>query len=234
MRNLVVAAVLMGIASGTMRGMEEHPLILQGAVRGKADPSKPRPSGCMMCHCVKHPDERDSLTLYEGTHANVMLNLFPYTICAKGNTLIVAREHKDYLDVPDEMLWEMTQLERAAVRILSAKYGAKAFTSGASFGPEAELAGATQPGHYHRHVVPRKKGDLSFMGCVSGVAVCTFDVLEVHAELRPHFDGLREELRRAAVVVPCPSLSPLLLDNGGREGADGEPGDESGWRTSEY
>jgi ATP adenylyltransferase len=122
------------------------------------------------------------LVLYRGTHAFVILNLFPYN---NGHLMIVPRRHIAALveATPDELL-ELITLTRRAEIVLTGAYAPHGLNVGLNLG---KAAGAGVADHLHIHVVPRWNGDTNFMTVVGAVRVLP-ETLDATAEkLRPLF-----------------------------------------------
>ncbi|MFT3886708.1 MAG: HIT domain-containing protein [Arachnia sp.] len=123
---------------------------------------KPKTTGeCPFCASPQRSDE-DGLIVARGTHAFVVMNLFPYS---PGHLLVCPYRHvADYTDLtPDETreVAELTQRAMAVIRRVSGPHG---FNLGMNQG---DVAGAGIAAHLHQHVVPRWNGDSNFMPVVA-------------------------------------------------------------------
>jgi ATP adenylyltransferase len=128
-------------------------------------------SECLFCSLLEMEDSSDSLILYRGQHAFVVLNRFPYT---NGHTMVVPYVHMPSLDNLDqEILSEMIYFTQHALRVLRDAYQTDGFNIGANIG---EAAGAGVKEHVHLHVVPRWHGDTNFMATTAETRVLPEDI----------------------------------------------------------
>ena len=147
--------------------------------------------GCFLCNARdQHDNDVDNLLLWRTPRCLVVLNRFPYT---GGHLLIAPNEHVGSLDdLPGEVLRELMELARDAVKVLTHAIRAEGFNVGFNIG---RCAGAGLPGHIHLHVVPRWSGDTNFMAVLGETRVIPQALAE-----------LREELLAAAEELKLPSL----------------------------
>jgi ATP adenylyltransferase len=133
---------------------------------------------CVFCSVQKQPDGPESLVIWRGQYAFVILNRFPYT---SGHTLVVANAHCASLEdlEPGERA-EMMELATQCIRVLRRVYQPEAFNLGANIG---EVAGAGVAGHVHLHVVPRWAGDANFMSTVAETRVLPEALEETYRRL---------------------------------------------------
>jgi ATP adenylyltransferase len=133
---------------------------------------------CVFCSVQKQPDGPESLVIWRGQYAFVILNRFPYT---SGHTLVVANAHRASLEdlEPGERA-EMMELATQCIRVLRKVYQPEAFNLGANIG---EVAGAGVAGHVHLHVVPRWAGDANFMSTVAETRVLPEALEETYRRL---------------------------------------------------
>jgi ATP adenylyltransferase len=121
--------------------------------------------GCIFCSKPALDDD-DALIVHRGTHAYVLLNLYPY---ANGHVMVAPYRH---LATPGEFTpqerAEMWELLDRSIRALTDAMHPEGFNSGMNLG---RVAGAGVPGHLHLHVVPRWSGDTNFMPVLADVRV---------------------------------------------------------------
>ncbi len=142
------------------------------------------PGTCIFCAAVASADDRQSLVVYRGKLAYLILNAYPY---ASGHVMAALQRHVGGIEeaTPEELTELMTVVGRA-IRAIQAEYRPHGFNVGVNQG---RAAGAGMPNHLHVHVVPRWEGDNSFMPVVGETRVlpqsldATFDRL--HAALHP-------------------------------------------------
>lgn len=111
---------------------------------------------CIFCAAVG--GGRDTLTVAEGESVIAMLNKYPYT---SGHTMVAPKLHTgEFEALAPATLQEMMAMCQRVVRALRRLYRPHAFNIGFNLG---ESAGAGVADHLHLHVVPRWRGDTSFM-----------------------------------------------------------------------
>lgn len=117
---------------------------------------------CPFCR-VPQMCEPESLIVYRGELAYVVLNLYPYN---PGHLLVCPYRHVPmYTDVDDDEVAEMADLTRKAMVALSAASRPHGFNIGMNQGA---IGGAGVAEHLHQHVVPRWGGDMNFMPIIGG------------------------------------------------------------------
>jgi len=141
-------------------------------------------ASCIFCDAAEAGDSPGDapLVLYRGTHAFVILNLFPYN---NGHLMIVPRRHIASLAEANlEELQELIALTRRSEMVLTEAYAPHGLNVGINLG---KAAGAGVADHLHIHIVPRWNGDTNFMSVVGTVRVLP-ETLDATAEkLRPLF-----------------------------------------------
>ena len=134
-------------------------------LRGENRPLAGNEITCPFCEIPQMSDE-EGLVVHRGTHAYVVMNLYPYN---PGHLLICAYRH-----VAD--LTELTEEERAEIFTLTAHAMAtirkvsqpEGFNLGMNQGA---ISGAGVAAHIHQHVVPRWSGDANFMPIIGKTKV---------------------------------------------------------------
>lgn len=123
----------------------------------------PHTDECPFCVAPTLPDEQ-SLIVARGTHAYVLLNLFPYN---SGHMLVCPYRHVAlYDDATPEETAEIAALTQTAMRVARTSSGAHGFNIGMNQG---SVAGAGVADHLHQHVVPRWANDANFFPIIGGV-----------------------------------------------------------------
>jgi ATP adenylyltransferase len=140
------------------------------------------PCACVFCEACAH-EGADSLVLYRGRTAFVILNLFPYN---SGHLMIVPNRHIATLAAAthDERC-EMMDLTRVAEQALTEVYAPQGLNVGMNLG---RAAGAGIVDHMHIHVVPRWNGDTNFMTVTGEVRVLPEGLVQSAERLRPVFE----------------------------------------------
>jgi ATP adenylyltransferase len=143
--------------------------------------SKPD-EGCVFCRA---PHASESLTLFSGTTAYVVLNLYPYN---NGHLMVVPFRHVATLSaLTTDELHEMALLTQRSEIALTEAYQPHGINVGINLG---KPAGAGVLDHVHIHLVPRWNGDTNFMTVVGNVRVLPEDLSETVKRLRPIFERL--------------------------------------------
>ena len=138
----------------------------------------------MFCHA---PDlsHTDSLLVYRGDLAYVVLNLYPYN---NGHLMVVPYRHQSSLAglTRDEMN-EVGLLTQRSETALREAYALEGINVGVNLGAPA---GAGIEEHVHLHLVPRWNGDTNFMTVVGQTRVLPEELAATAARLRPIFERL--------------------------------------------
>src|SRR5579883_10302 len=128
--------------------------------------SSGKPDRCVLCAAGESTDDRESLVVYRGETAYVILNRYPYT---SGHVMIVPYVHVSTLqDLSDETVAEMARLAKLTERHLRALYHPDGLNIGMNLG---KSAGAGIAEHLHLHALPRWTGDTNFMTVVGETRV---------------------------------------------------------------
>jgi ATP adenylyltransferase len=148
-------------------------------------PKSEQPAGCIFCIAATSENTRETLTLYRGHDALVMLNRYPYT---NGHLMVAPIAHQARLfESTDASLRGLIGLTAEAQRILSDVYRPDGFNVGMNFGT---VAGAGVADHYHMHVVPRWGGDSNFMTVTARTRLVPEELDVTYEKLAPHFAEL--------------------------------------------
>jgi ATP adenylyltransferase len=148
--------------------------------------------GCIFCEAV---EGQDTLVVFRGERAFVILNLYPYN---NGHLMVVPRRHVASLAeaAPGE-LSELMALTRRAEIALTEAYAPHGLNIGINLG---RAAGAGVLDHLHIHLVPRWNGDTNFMTVVGDARVLPESLEDTVAKLRPIFERLRRD--EGAIAAP--------------------------------
>ena len=143
------------------------------------------PAACIFCVAAEGGDRRETLTLFRGEDALVMMNRYPYT---NGHLMVAPIAHQARLfDSTDASLRALIRLTAEAQRILSDVYRPDGFNVGMNFG---QVAGAGVADHYHLHIVPRWSGDSNFMTVTAKTRLVPEELEVTFDKLLPHFTSL--------------------------------------------
>lgn len=147
---------------------------------------QPADKDCPFCLAPEKTDE-DGLIARRGTHAFVLMNLFPYN---SGHLLICPYRHYPTLDLASkEESDEITQLTQEAMRVLQGISGTHGFNIGLNQG---EIAGAGIAGHLHQHIVPRWRNDANFFPIIGQTKALPRLIGSFREELQERWDEFKD------------------------------------------
>jgi ATP adenylyltransferase len=113
---------------------------------------------CIFCHAVQLNRDEETLLVYRGKQAFIILNRFPYT---SGHVMIVPYAHVAELHLCQPgTLPEIMELAQKLEGIYHQAYQPDGMNLGMNLG---RAAGAGVTGHLHLHMLPRWFGDSNFM-----------------------------------------------------------------------
>jgi ATP adenylyltransferase len=137
---------------------------------------------CFFCEAARLNKDEDTLLVYRGQKAFIILNRFPYT---SGHIMIVPYTHVPELNrCAPGALEEMMALAKKVETTFQSEYKPDGMNLGINLG---RAAGAGVAGHLHMHMLPRWFGDSNFMTVIGET--------RVHPEdLRTTYDRLRKAL----------------------------------------
>jgi ATP adenylyltransferase len=138
---------------------------------------QPSENDCPFCLATANSDE-ESLIVYRGQHAYVILNLFPYN---SGHLLICPYRHiATYDQATPEEVAEIGLLTQQSMKVLGNVSRSHGFNIGMNQG---EVAGAGIAGHLHQHIVPRWRNDSNFFPIIAETKAIPRLLGEVREEL---------------------------------------------------
>ena len=106
---------------------------------------------CIFCRIVK--GEIPCSKIYENEKVIAFLDIAPVN---KGHALVVPKEHyKDLLEVPNEVMGEITKAAKKVAKAAVKAVGADGFNIGQNNG---KAAGQVVT-HFHLHIIPRFEND---------------------------------------------------------------------------
>jgi ATP adenylyltransferase len=138
---------------------------------------------CVFCEAVLNPaDDEKKFVLHRGTHAFVILNLYPYI---SGHLMIAPYAHLGELDTtPKQTTDEIMDLAKRCQTTLREVYRPQGFNLGMNLG---RAAGAGIADHIHMHLMPRWAGDTNFMTSVAETRVLPEDLPTTYQKLLAKF-----------------------------------------------
>ena len=123
--------------------------------------AQPHRDDCPFCRAPKL-DDAESLIVARGSHAYVLMNLFPYN---SGHLLVCPYRHvAGYDDATAEEIDEIARLTQVAMRVLRETANCDGFNIGMNQGA---IAGAGVAEHLHQHIVPRWAQDANFFPIIA-------------------------------------------------------------------
>ena len=141
-------------------------------------------TGCVFCNAPR-PPHPDSLIVFEGKTAYVILNLYPYN---NGHVMVVPYRHTPSLaSLTREEAHELADLMQLSEAALTEAYQPHGLNVGVNLGTPA---GAGVLEHVHMHLVPRWNGDTNFMTIVGETRVLPEELGKAAARLKPIFEKL--------------------------------------------
>jgi len=137
----------------------------------------PSQEECPFCLAPSMSDE-EALIVARGTHAYVLLNLFPYN---SGHLLVCPYRHVATYDLAtDEEVAEIASLTQTAMRVIGETARPHGFNIGMNQG---RVAGAGIAEHLHQHIVPRWALDANFFPIIAHTKPLPRLLGEVRAEI---------------------------------------------------
>ncbi len=150
---------------------------------------------CILCK-VQAMDDEESLILFRGHTAYIIMNLYPYNT---GHVMIVPKRHVASLsELDNQEKLELMLLTQAAIEGIRETLQPHGFNVGLNLG---RVAGAGVEDHLHIHVVPRWDGDTNFMPVIAQTKVIPQDVRET-------YQLIREPIRRYAEKLLSSTRGP--------------------------
>ena len=123
-----------------------------------AQVSQGKQPDCIFCDALQRNQDEETLIVYRGKKAFVILNRFPYT---SGHIMVVPYQHVAELQKCEPgTLDEIMALSQKIEGIFQREYRPDGMNLGMNLG---RAAGAGVTGHLHLHALPRWFGDSNFM-----------------------------------------------------------------------
>jgi ATP adenylyltransferase len=137
---------------------------------------------CIFCYALQRNDDPETLIVYRGKKAFVILNRYPYT---SGHVMIVPYAHVAELGLCEEgALCEIMDLAQTMEGIFRQEYTPDGMNMGMNLG---RAAGAGVTGHLHMHFLPRWIGDSNFMTVAGETRIHPEELSTTYERLRKHF-----------------------------------------------
>jgi len=153
------------------------------ATAGDARTEETESAECPFCVAPGLRDEQ-ALIVARGTHAYVLLNLYPYN---SGHLLVCPYRHvAEYDEATSDETAEIASLTQRAMVVLRATASVHGFNIGMNQG---KVAGAGIAGHLHQHLVPRWQFDSNFFPIIAQTKALPRLLGEVRAEIADGWPG---------------------------------------------
>lgn len=134
---------------------------------------------CVFCRILSEQDDDKNMILARGSHAFVVMNLFPYNT---GHLMVVPYRHVgDYDQLLEAEHAELSALVGRSLSALQRAMSPHGFNVGMNLG---QAAGAGIADHLHYHIVPRWSGDSNFMSVVADTKVMSESLTETFHRLK--------------------------------------------------
>ncbi len=145
---------------------------------------------CVLCDAWAARNDEESLVVYRGNAAFVLMNRYPYN---SGHLMVIPVKHTaEFSSLTKIELSEMMELLQASEYALGELSHPQGFNVGMNLG---RAAGAGIDAHLHWHIVPRWNGDTNFMPILAEVKVVSEDMAEQGKRLREIFPRVMNRIK---------------------------------------
>lgn len=149
---------------------------------------KPTANTCVFCDLPALNQDEESLILYRGQSAFVIMNKYPYN---NGHLMAIPFRHTaSYHDLTSEELLELSLLTQHCTNALIGAYSPDGFNIGMNLG---SAGGAGIKEHLHFHIVPRWQGDTNFMPILAETKSMPQHLESSYLQILPYFRRLHEK-----------------------------------------
>lgn len=146
-------------------------------LKGENRPLEGNDVVCPFCR-IPTLDDEEGLIVARGSHAYVVMNLYPYNA---GHLLVCAYRHvADLTDLTDDERNEIVAMTAQAMKTLRKVSAPAGFNLGMNQGA---ISGAGVAEHIHQHVVPRWSGDANFMPIIGQTKVLPQLLAQTRADI---------------------------------------------------
>ncbi|NOZ02319.1 MAG: HIT domain-containing protein [Deltaproteobacteria bacterium] len=150
-----------------------------------------KPEGCVFCDLPRAGVSEETLVLFKGERAFVIMNRYPYV---SGHLMVVPYRHLEHVLLLDPEEWaEMNRLVVSCVQALKAVYQPHGFNIGMNVG---QAAGAGIHEHIHTHIIPRWTGDNNLVPVMTETRVIPESLEETWRKLIPEFRKEKKEEKK--------------------------------------
>lgn len=138
--------------------------------------------GCVFCSARDGGLSYQSLCIFKGKHAMLVLNKFPYN---SGHVMILPTRHcADLTELSAAESTEIHQLIKRTVVIIKKEYKVSGLNIGLNMGA---VAGAGIPEHLHWHIIPRWYGDTNFFPIIAETKVISETLEQIYNRYAKYF-----------------------------------------------
>lgn len=154
--------------------------------KDKKNPTvKEMQNSCVFCHQLEQNNDDKYFIIKRFTHCAVAMNYYPYNA---GHLLILPYKHCEFLkDLTAQERIEIMEVANASVLVLEQVMNAKGFNLGINLGAAAQ---GSIPDHLHMHVLPRWRGDTSFLETLAETTIISSDLFKTFNLLKEQFEPL--------------------------------------------
>ncbi|MBL6974540.1 MAG: HIT domain-containing protein [Deltaproteobacteria bacterium] len=146
-----------------------------------------KPEGCVFCDLPGQGINDETLILYRGAGAFVIMNRYPYV---SGHLMVVPNRHLEHPLLLDPVEWsEINDLVIPCVQALKNVFNPHGFNIGMNIG---QAGGAGIHEHIHVHVIPRWTGDNNMVPVLTDTRVIPESLEETWKKLIPEFKKLEQ------------------------------------------
>ncbi len=143
---------------------------------------KEKQNNCVFCEQFSQDADVKNLILKRFTSCAITMNYYPYNA---GHLMVLPFDHQaDLSDLSPQTRTEMMEAVSLSVDIVKKTLACDGFNVGINLGA---AAGAGIPAHVHIHILPRWRGDTSFITTIGEVKVVCSDLHAVYDELKEAF-----------------------------------------------
>ena len=138
---------------------------------------------CFICEAVKSTNDKESLVVFRGNLAIVIMNRYPYNI---GHMMVSPMRHIKYpYEMTEEEMTETMLLMAKMTKVLENLYSPEGINIGVNIG---KSAGAGEE-HLHFHIVPRWHGDTNFITVLDNTRVLPSSLESTYDKIKKEFEN---------------------------------------------
>lgn len=151
--------------------------------RGKYIAENKMTHNCFICEAVKSSNDKESLVIFRGKLALVIMNRYPYNT---GHMMVSPMRHVKFpYEMTDNEMVEVMALIAKMTKILEKVYSPEGINIGVNIG---KSAGAGEE-HLHFHIVPRWHGDTNFLSVFDDTRVLPSTLEKTYDKLKKEIDS---------------------------------------------